>query len=73
MKKNIDQLRKKSIKELTSDSESLRQEIIKLKMSEKSNPTKDSNLLTKKRKILARTLTIISEKSEKQKIDKLKS
>ena len=73
MKKNIDQLRKKSIKELTSDSESLRQEIIKLKMSEKSNPTKDSNLLTKKRKILARTLTIISEKSEEQKVDKLKS
>jgi len=72
MKKNIDQLRKKSIKELTSDSESLRLEIIKLKMGEKSNPTKDSNLLTKKRKTLARILTIISEKSEEKKVDKLK-
>lgn len=42
----------------------LREEIAKLTMSFKSNPPKDTNGLTKKRKQLAVLLTILSEKKE---------
>jgi len=54
----------KTSKELEKEAGLLREEIAKLKMSFKSNPPKDTNGLTKKRKQLAVLLTLLSEKKE---------
>jgi len=60
MKKNTSELKKKTAKELQKDIQILREEIAKLSLEAKANPPKDSNLLVKKRKILARTLTVLT-------------
>ena len=54
----------KTSKELEKEVGLLREEIAKLVMSFKSNPPKDTNGLTKKRKQLAVLLTLLSEKKE---------
>ncbi len=54
----------KTSKELEKKVGLLREEIAKLVMSFKSNPPKDTNSLTKKRKQLAVLLTLLSEKKE---------
>ena len=54
----------KTSKELEREIGLLREEIAKLVMSFKSNPPKDTNSLTKKRKQLAVLLTLLSEKKE---------
>ncbi len=54
----------KTSKELEKEVGLLREEIAKLVMSFKSNPPKDTNSLTKKRKQLAVLLTLLSEKKE---------
>lgn len=61
MKKNTSELKKKTAKELQKDIQILREEIAKLSLEAKASPPKDSNLLVKKRKILARTLTVLTE------------
>ena len=52
---------KKTINELYKQVEDLRREIVKLKLEAKVNPPKDSNLLIKKRKALARLLTKLAQ------------
>ncbi len=73
MKKNLVELHKKSVKDLEKEAKSLREEIAKIRLELKTKPPKDSNLLIKKRKMLARVLTILQEKKEEQEINKLKN
>lgn len=56
------ELRGKSLKELKKQTEDLRVDIAKTKVELKTNPPKDTNVMMKKRKRLARILTIIREK-----------
>lgn len=67
MKKNTKTYREKTVKELEKENSSLREEIAKLRLSFKSNPPKDTNLLMKKRKLLAVLLTVLGEKKEVEK------
>jgi len=68
MKKEIKELKQKTIKELEKEINNLRQEIAKLKIEMKVNPPKDTNLLTKRKKKLARLLTVLTEKKEEEKL-----
>lgn len=61
MKKNLTELKKKSPPELEKLIQTTREEITKLRLGAKVNPQKDTNLLTKKRKVLARMLTVLTE------------
>lgn len=63
-KKDMHDLKTKSAKELKAESIALRSEIAKLTIERRINPQKDTNSIMKKRKRLARILTILSEKSE---------
>ncbi len=67
MKKEIKELKSKSLSELEKQALSLREEIAKLKLEIKVNPAKDTNLLMKKRKKLAVILTVTTEKKETEK------
>ena len=71
MKKAIADLKKKSIKQLEIEIAKLREEIAKLKLEIKINQPKDTNLLFKKRKHLARMLTVLTEKKELERIKNL--
>lgn len=64
MKKSelMKQLRESSLKELEKKAQALRKEIARLRLEFSVNPPKDTNLLIKKRKELARVLTVIKEK-----------
>ncbi|PIQ72771.1 hypothetical protein COY13_03100 [Candidatus Roizmanbacteria bacterium CG_4_10_14_0_2_um_filter_36_35] len=64
MKKLTKQYRDKTVKELTQETMILIEEIAKLRLSQKSAPAKDTNLLMKKRKQLAVLLTVLTEKKE---------
>ncbi len=55
-------LRDKKVAELLKDEGVLRNEIAKLIVEQKVNPSKDTNQVWKKRKELAVLLTIINEK-----------
>jgi len=70
MKKVTKTYQEKTSKELLKESQSLREEIAKLQLSFKSNPTKDTNLLMKKRKQLAVLLTVFTEKKEVESLKK---
>jgi ribosomal protein L29 len=69
--KKIADFKEKSINELEREITKLREEIAKLKMEVKINQPKDTNLLFKKRKQLARMLTVLTEKKELEKIKNL--
>ena len=71
MKKTITDLKTKSIKQLEIEIAKLREEIAKLKLETKINQPKDTNLLFKKRKQLARMLTVLAEKKELERIKNL--
>jgi ribosomal protein L29 len=71
MKKAIADLKTKSIKQLELEIGKLREEIAKLKLEIKINQPKDTNLLFKKRKQLARMLTVLTEKKELERIKNL--
>ena len=71
MKKAIADLKTKSIKQLEIEISKLREEIAKLKLEIKINQPKDTNLLFKKRKQLARMLTVLTEKKEIERIKNL--
>ncbi|VVA43855.1 50S ribosomal protein L29 [Candidatus Roizmanbacteria bacterium] len=64
MRKNTKIYSEKTVKELEKDLIKLREEIAKLRLSFKSNPAKDTNVLAKKRKQLAVLLTVLSQKKE---------
>lgn len=64
MKKLTKQYQDKTVKELTQETMILKEEIAKLRLSQKSAPVKDTNLLMKKRKQLAVLLTVLTEKKE---------
>lgn len=68
MKKTIQDLRQKKIDELEKEVLSLRGEMGKLKLEKVSNPAKDTNSLSKKKKKLSQVLTILSEKRQGEKI-----
>lgn len=70
MKKIIKELKTKNLSELIREADLLKKEIVKIKLSWKVNPLKDTNILKKKKKQLARLLTIISEKKQ---LENLKS
>lgn len=55
----------KTDKELEKEARLIREDIAKLQLSFKSNPPKDSNSITKKKKQLAVLLTVLSEKRDK--------
>lgn len=67
-KKEIDELRNLSIKELEKKVNDLRKEIARLKLEVVVNQPKDTNILIKKRKELAIILTLITEKKLKEKL-----
>jgi len=62
--KKINDFKEKSIDDLEKEIINLKEEIAKLKMETKINQPKDTNLLFKKRKELARMLTVLTEKKE---------
>jgi len=68
MKKEVKELKQKTIKEIEKEIINLRQEIAKLKIETKVNPPKDTNLLRKKKKKLARLLTVLTKKKEEEKL-----
>jgi ribosomal protein L29 len=74
MKKITKLYQEKSLKELEKESQLIRQEIAKLRLSLKTSPQKNTNLLIKKRKQLAVLLTVSTEKKEiesfRPKVDK---
>ena len=69
MKKKNLKLKDKSVGELEKEVQDLREEIAKIKLEFRVNPAKDTNILMKKRKQLAVTLTLIGEKKELEKIN----
>lgn len=68
MKNIIKQLREKTVGELEKETRLLREETAKLKLEFKTNLPKDTNILVKKRKQLARTLMTLTEKLEVEKL-----
>ena len=64
MKKNIKELKNKSVADLSKEEQKLRTEIAKLNLEAKVSPQKDTNLIFKKRKRLAVILTLLGEKKE---------
>jgi len=64
MKKFTKELSGKTEKELEKQTQLLREEIAKLVLNERVNPSKDTNFLMKKRKALAVLLTILKQKKE---------
>ncbi len=62
MKKNIKKYQQMDIKALEKEILKLREEIARLRLTFKISPPKDTNLLIKKRKELARMLTVLNEK-----------
>jgi len=71
MKKNLNEWRKKPPEDLRKEVKNLREEIAKLKLEIITKPVKDSNLLIKKRKTLARLLTILKENKDAQEVERL--
>jgi len=57
----------KTVKELEKQATALREDIAKTILNQKVNPSKDTNLLRKKRKQLAVILTVITQKGEQEK------
>ncbi|KKP65859.1 MAG: hypothetical protein UR68_C0022G0004 [Candidatus Roizmanbacteria bacterium GW2011_GWA2_35_19] len=72
MKKDTSALRQKKVSELEKQASSIYEELLKLNLSKKSSPVKDTNVIFKKRKQLAVILTLITEKKELEKINKVK-
>jgi ribosomal protein L29 len=64
MKKIVKQYKEKTLKELEKETILMREEIAKMRLTQKTSPPKDTNLLFKKRKQLANLLTVLTEKKE---------
>jgi ribosomal protein L29 len=72
MKKSVKEFQGKSTKELEKEVVVLRTEIAKLKLQEKVNPSKDTNKIHKKKKLLAVLLTVKTQKKEAEKLSNIK-
>jgi ribosomal protein L29 len=70
MKKFITELQSKNTKDLEKEIVSLRVELAKDRLNAKVNPAKDTNALFKKRKRLAKLLTVVSQKQETESLQK---
>ena len=66
MKKNIQDLHKKSVKDLEKELEKARQEIAKISIESAVSPVKDTNTIAKKRRHLAMLLTVMNEKIDQE-------
>lgn len=64
MKKAITSLQDKSVAELSKMAMDLRKELATLTVESRTNPPKDSNTQSKKKKQLAQILTVMNTKSE---------
>ncbi len=64
MKRSFQELSNKTEKELQKDMETIRSEMMKMQMESVSNPQKDSNVISKKKKRLAMVLTAVNQKRE---------
>lgn len=71
MKKLYTKIKNQSVKDLEKEIGKLRQEIAKSRLEVKVNPPKDSNSIFKKRKSLAVYLTVLTEKKELEKLQKV--
>lgn len=71
MRKDVKELKNKTVKELSQEINTARRELAKLNLTRKSNPAKDSNTIMKKKKQLARMLTAFTEKNQLEKIKKI--
>lgn len=63
-KKDILTIKDKSVKELQKEVLDLQNEIAKLKLENKINVPKDTNMLVKRKKRIAVLLTVINEKNK---------
>lgn len=70
MKKLVKELQSKSLKELITRENSLRQEIGKLGLEFKVSQPKNTNTIFRKRKELAVVLTVLQEKKELEELKK---
>ena len=64
MKKAPKDIKSKSVKELEKDVQNLRHEIAKSSLESNVTPVKDTNTIKKKRKELARLLTVLNGKKQ---------
>ena len=64
---NPNELREKSVKELKEELVSLKEEMFKLRMSFHARQSENSSAIRKLRKNIARTKTIIQEKTKEDK------
>ena len=64
MKKSFKELTIKTAAELTKEVDSLKAEIVKSSMESKSNPQKDTNIVSKKKIKLAMIQTAIQQKKD---------
>lgn len=62
MKKSVQDLKQKDVKELQTEVEKLRSEIAKDRMEMKAHRPKDTNIVSKKRKRVAMLQTLINQK-----------
>ncbi|OGK09878.1 50S ribosomal protein L29 [Candidatus Roizmanbacteria bacterium RIFCSPHIGHO2_01_FULL_35_10] len=62
MKKVSSEFKGKSVSDLEKEERKIREEVAKLKLENKVNPPKDSNIIFKKRKRLAVILTLLNER-----------
>lgn len=63
MKKAITSLQDKSMAELSKMAADLRKELFTLQVESRTNPPKDSNIQSKKKKQLAQLLTVMNTKT----------
>lgn len=70
MRKIVQELKGKTIRQLEKEAAQLRTEIAKLRLMTKVSPGKDTNLIYKKRKRLAVILTLITEKKAMKELEK---
>ncbi len=64
MNKSMSKIQQKSVAELNKDLAQLRSDITKITVESRLAPQKDSNLVTKKRKEIARILTVMNQKGK---------
>lgn len=72
MKKYTKELNSKTINELEKMEAAMYEELAKIRLQEKVNPSKDKNLLFKKRKQLAVILTVKTQKKDLEELKKTK-
>ena len=72
MKKIINELREKSLKELEKEKHDLYEEMAKYQVEKKINMQKDTHTMAKKKRKLALILTLLTEKKELENLSKEK-